>query len=339
MLHLLNIPPDELTRRLLALDEPAFRARQVAEWIWTKGVCDFEQMSNLSRDLRAKLAERTVVLTGRVAARADADDGVVKLLIEQADGEAVECVLIPDGSRRTVCVSTQAGCAMGCAFCASAIGGLGRSLTAGEIVEQIFHVRVATGERATNVVLMGTGEPLANYDASVAALRAITDADRLGISPRRVTLSTVGFPKEIRRLAKEDLPITLAVSLHAPNDTLRRRLIPAAKSATIGQIVAAAREFFASRGREVTVEYVLLAGVNDTAACANELAQLAGNLRCNVNLIRYNTVGESPFEAPSEAAVKAFRDRLKSAGVNVHVRASRGAGVSAACGQLRRARK
>jgi 23S rRNA (adenine2503-C2)-methyltransferase len=336
MQHILNMTPDDLAEFLSSLAQPAFRARQVGEWVWKKGVVDFAAMSNLSKDLRATLAERCAVLTGRVADEARAGDGVVKLLIEYPDGEAVECVWIPDGARRTVCLSTQAGCAMGCAFCASAEGGLGRDLTAGEIVEQVFHLWSAGGEKPTNVVLMGTGEPLANYDASVAAVRAIVDADRLGISPRRVTLSTVGLAKQIRRLAKEDLPITLAISLHAPNDALRRRLIPAAKATTISQILSAAREFFASRGREVTLEYVLLGGVNDTPACANELAQLAGNLRCNVNLIRFNPIGKTPFAPSPEPVVKAFRDRLAAAGVNVHIRASRGAGVSAACGQLRR---
>ena len=282
--------------------------------------------------------DRLTILGGRAAGRTDADDGVIKLLIEWPDGERVECVMIPDASRRTGCVSTQAGCAMGCGFCASGLGGLGRDLTAGEIVEQLFHLQAAGGGRITNVVLMGIGEPLANYDASVAAVRAIVDPDRLGISPRRVTVSTVGLPGQIRRLAAEGVPVTLAISLHAPNDTLRRKLLPAAKTATIAQIVAAAREFYASRKREVTLEYVLLGGVNDTPACANELAQIAGRLRCNVNLIRFNPVEGVGFRPPAEAAVRDFRDRLRGAGVNVHIRASRGAPVSAACGQLRRGR-
>ena len=333
--HLLDMTPAELADELAAMGEPAYRARQVIEWVWRKGATDFAGMSDLGKDLRAALAEGCAVLTGRVAGRADADDGVVKLLIEWPDGERVECVMIPDGSRRTACVSTQAGCAMGCGFCASGLDGLGRDLTAGEIVEQLFHLQAAGG-RITNVVLMGVGEPLANYDASVAAVRAAVDPDRLGISPRRVTVSTVGLPGPIRRLAAEGLPITLAISLHAPNDRLRRKLLPAAKTATIAQIVAAAAEFYASRKREVTLEYVLLGGVNDTPACANELAQIAAKLRCNVNLIRFNPVAAVDFRAPAERDVLDFRDRLRRAGVNVHVRASRGAGADAACGQLRR---
>jgi len=336
--HLLDMTPAGLADELAAMGQPAYRARQVLEWVWRKGVTDFDRMSNLPNALRAALAERLSVLAGRVVGRADADDGVVKLLIEWPDGERVECATIPDGARRTACVSTQAGCAMGCAFCASGLGGLGRDLTAGEIVEQLFHLRAAGGERATNVVLMGTGEPLANYDASVAAVRAVVDPERLGISPRRVTVSTVGLPGPIRRLAGEGLPITLAISLHAPSDTLRRRLIPAAKTATIAQVLAAAADFYASRKREVTLEYVLLGGVNDTLACANELAQAARKQRCNVNLIRFNPVAGVGFRPPAESDVRAFRDRLRDAGVNVHIRASRGAGADAACGQLRHSR-
>ena len=343
MKHLLDMPPSALAAELAGMGEPAYRARQVARWVWGEGATDFAAMTDLPRGLRERLARRLCVLSGRVAGRTDAADGTVKLLIAWGDRRHVECVLIPQRRRATACVSVQVGCAMGCAFCASGLGGLERNLTAGEIVEQVLHLRREAGggedapaRAVTHVVLMGMGEPLANYEAVVAAVRAIVDPKRLGLSARRVTVSTVGFPRQIRRLAREDLPINLAISLHAPNDALRRRLVPAAGRATIAQIIAAAREFFQARKREVTLEYVLLDGVNDSPACANELAQLAARLRCNVNLIRFNPVPGVDFRPPPERRVRGFRDRLRAAGINVHIRASRGAAAEAACGQLRR---
>ncbi len=339
MNHLLNLTPDQFTAEFHQLGQPAYRARQVLEWVWRRGVTDFAEMTNLPVALRRRLADGLAILTGSVLRRADAADGVAKLLIEWPDGRHVETVLIPADNRRTACLSTQVGCAMGCAFCASGIGPMERNLTAGEIVEQVFHLQAACGERITHIVVMGMGEPLLNYDATVAAVRAMIDPDRGGISARRVTISTVGLPKEIRRLALEDLPITLAISLHAPNDALRRELIPAARDVPLEQLILAARDFFARRHREVTLEYVLLAGVNDTGECAAQLAAIARRLRCNVNLIRFNPVEGLPFRRPAEPAVRAFRDRLREAGVNVQIRVSRGADVAAACGQLRRSQR
>jgi 23S rRNA (adenine2503-C2)-methyltransferase len=291
-------------------------------------------MTDLPGGLRAELADRLTILSGRVAQRTDSPDGVIKLLIGWADGQHVETVLIPAGDRAAACLSTQAGCAMGCRFCASGLGGLERNLTGGEIVEQVLHLRRESRQRVTHAVFMGTGEPLANYDATVSAVRALIDPLRLGMSARRVTISTVGLPGGIRRLAKEDLPITLAISLHAPNDALRRQLMPKAK-APLAEIVAASDEFFRSRGRELTLEYVLLRGVNDSGLCAAGLAKIAGRLRCNVNLIRYNPVADLPFEPPTAAQTRAFADRLGKLGANVQVRQSRGLAAQAACGQLR----
>ncbi|MFB3893999.1 MAG: 23S rRNA (adenine(2503)-C(2))-methyltransferase RlmN [Phycisphaerae bacterium] len=367
MKHLLDLTIDDLAAELAKLGQPAFRAKQVAAWVYAKGATNFATMTDLPAALRPELAARMAILTGKVAARKDSADGVIKLLIEWHDGERIETVLIPSGTARedtgetpatragilparltgrmpvpraagraTACVSTQAGCALGCTFCASGEGGLKRNLTAGEIVEQIFHLQQAAGRKVTHVVFMGTGEPLANYEATVGAVRAIIDPPRLGISARRVTISTVGLPKAIRRLAAEDMPITLAISLHAPNDALRRQIMPAAAAVPIADIVAAAQEFFQSRSRELTLEYVLLAGVNDTNVCADGLARIAGRLRCNVNLIRYNPVPEAPYKRPSQTAVREFADRLARLGVNVQVRRSRGADADAACGQLRR---
>ena len=330
---LLDMTVEQVRAALAEQGVEPYRAEQLADWVYRKGVTDPARMTNLP----AALVERFEILTSRVAARADSRDGTVKLLLEYDDGQRVETVLIPSGKRATVCLSAQAGCAMGCVFCASGLDGLGRNLTCGEMLQQVIHLRQATGSKATNVVFMGSGEPLANYAATVSAVRALADPERFGLSGRSITVSTVGLPKRIRRLAKEDLPITLAISLHAPNDALRRKLIPAASAASIEEILSAAGEFFASRKREVTLEYVVLAGVNDTNVCAEALARLAKRIRCNVNLIRYNPVPSLPYAAPSPAAIKGFLERVRRRGVNAHLRQSRGADIAAACGQLRQA--
>ncbi|MBS3820468.1 MAG: 23S rRNA (adenine(2503)-C(2))-methyltransferase RlmN [Planctomycetes bacterium] len=336
MRHLLDMTPAALKAELTELGEKRFRAKQILEWIWRKGTVDFKAMTNLSKALRDKLAWQYTVLTASVAAEARSADDVTKLLLEYPDGGQVETVLIPDGDRVTACVSTQVGCAMACAFCASGLDGLGRNLTSGDIVEQVLQLQRQTGRAVTNVVFMGTGEPLANYDATIAAVRALTDKDRGALSARRITVSTVGLPEAIRRLAVEDLPITLAVSLHAPDDTLRAELMPVAARSPLAEVLAAARDFYAARHREVTIEYALLAGVNDSDDCADRLGSLAARLRCNVNLIRYNPTAGLPFDRPDEQTVRRFAERLSRRGVNANIRRSRGGDVQAACGQLRR---
>ncbi|NLF29401.1 MAG: 23S rRNA (adenine(2503)-C(2))-methyltransferase RlmN [Planctomycetes bacterium] len=351
MKPLLAMTLEELTETLAAWGLPAFRARQVFQWVWGGRRTDPATMTNLPAALRAKLAACLPPLTGRIVRRTDAADGVVKLLLAWPDDQTTETVLIPTRPgearrpRRTACVSTQVGCPIGCTFCASGLGGVRRNLQAAEIVEQVIQWDALppagpgdpdAAARVTHVVLMGTGEPLANYDAVVEACRILVDPDRGGLSGRHLTLSTVGYPDRIRRLAGEGIPLTLAISLHAPTDALRRRLIPAAAASTIQELVAAGKDYFERTGREVTLEYVLLADVNDSGRCADELAAIARQLRCNVNLIRYNEVAELPCRRPSDGAVRRFRDRLSEAGVNVQIRASRGADADAACGQLRR---
>ena len=323
--------PTEVRDVLAAGGHKAFRARQLADWVYGKGVTDPSVMSNLPADV----ADEFEFLASTIAARADSRDGTTKLLLGLHDACQVETVLIPADKRATACVSTQAGCAAGCKFCASGLGGLQRNISSGEIVEQIVHLRQATGTAATNVVFMGMGEPLANYDATVRAVRAIVDPERFGISARRVTVSTIGLPGAIRRLAGEDLAITLAISLHAPTDELRREIIPAAAKHTIDEILAAAAEFYQARKREVTIEYVLLAGVNDAAHHGRNLGRLARRLRCNVNVIRYNPVKSLPFAPSSRAATEAFITELRATGVNATLRKSRGADIAAACGQLK----
>jgi len=327
----LELTVDQLQAALAERGQAGYRAGQVADWVFKKSQTDPARMTNLPPALREMLD-----VTGcTVARRVDSEDGVTKLLLALSDGNHVECVLIPTPDRATACLSTQVGCGMRCAFCASGLGGLTRNLTGGEILAQILLLQQACERRVTNVVFMGIGEPLANYDATLAAVRGIIDPERLGVSARNVTLSTVGIPRAIRRLAGEDLPVTLAISLHAPNDVLRRQLMPAAERSTIAEILDAARTFYDARHREITLEYLLIGGVNDTPVCADGLAGLAHQLRCNVNLIRYNPVEGLSYTKPNQLAVQHFAQRLKKRGVNATIRRSRGLDAAAACGQLR----
>ena len=331
-LHMLDMTLDELRQALAEAGHKPYRADQLADWVYNKGVVDPAKMSNIP----SETAGLFDVLTSRVVRRSESADGCVKLLLELHDGHRIETVLIPAGPRATACVSTQVGCAMGCAFCASGLDSLARNLTGAEILEQVLHIQLDAGRPVTNVVFMGMGEPLANYAATLAAIRALVDPERFGISARRITVSTVGLPDQIRKLAKEDLPITLAISLHAPNDAIRSELIPSARRYPLEDILAAAREFYEARKREITLEYVLLGGLNDSILCADALAKLTRRLRCNVNVIGYNPVSPLPFERPTPAALTAFAARLKARGVNVTVRHSRGLSDDSACGQLRR---
>ena len=282
------------------------------------------------------------------------DGGKLALeVVGQNTDRQTECVMIPGGGdggrgvmeskasavRKTACISSQVGCPVGCRFCASGLGGLDANLTAGQIVEQVWQLgRLPGVGRITNVVFMGMGEPLANFGAVTRAAQVLTAPPQeagMGISARKVTISTVGLPAQIRRLADLNLPITLAISLHAPNDQIRQQIIPWAERVTVEQLVDAGRYYFDRTGREVTLEYILLAQVNDQADHARELAQVAKRLRSNVNLIRYNEVAGLPYGRPTDADVGQFQSILRRAGVNVHIRASRGRDIAAACGQLR----
>ncbi|HUB26630.1 MAG TPA: 23S rRNA (adenine(2503)-C(2))-methyltransferase RlmN, partial [Tepidisphaeraceae bacterium] len=278
---------------LAAWDWPRYRACQVLDWVYNKLVDRPEEMTNLSKADRQKLAEQIEFSTATVAADQQSADGTRKLLLRWADGGSAESVMIPDGDRFTACVSSQVGCPVGCRFCASGIDGLQRNLTAGQIVEQIFALNramSAEGKRIGNVVFMGMGEPLANYNNVIKAVRVLHDPACFNIGARKITISTVGVPPRMRQLAEENLPLNLAISLHAPDEQLRRQLIPWAEHFALEDILSAARYYFARTGREVTLEYILLAGVNDQPSHAVQLAKLCKGLRANVNLIRYNPV-------------------------------------------------
>lgn len=329
---------------------PAYRADQVLEWVYGHGVCDPAAMTNLPRDLRDALAQRVRWTSGTVHTAQEADDGVKKLLIawhpatvrrprNETSRPQTECVMIPAEDRgrlrRTACVSSQVGCAVGCRFCASGLSGLDADLSAGQILEQVWHLNRQGDERVTHVVFMGMGEPLANYEQVVKAVRMLTAPWSFSLSARRITISTVGLPAQMRRLADEDLPVTLALSLHAPTDELRRQLIPWSQYVSIDQLLAAAQDYFHKTGREVTLEYTLMRDVNDRPEHAEALARLARVLRCHINLIRYNEVRGLPFARPATDNVHQFQAILRQASINTHIRASRGRNIAAACGQLR----
>jgi 23S rRNA (adenine2503-C2)-methyltransferase len=337
--HVLDFAPDQLGEFFASMDEKPFRAKQVLEWVYQHGAKSFDEMTNLSKLLREKLKERFVVYASQIVRRSASSDGTVKLLLKWPDGATSECVMIPDEPRRTACISSQVGCPVGCRFCASGMKGLQRNLTTGEMVEQVLRVSVeaSTDEgRLSNVVFMGLGEPLANYDAVMRAVRTINASWGPNIGARKITISTVGLPKQIRHLADEGLQLNLALSLHAPTDDLREQLIPWAEKISIASLIEACRFYFEKTGREITLEYILLHEVNDRRTHAQQLARFARQLRCNINLIRYNVVEGLPFGRPSGDAAHAFQQELREQGVNAHIRTSRGMDIEAACGQLRR---
>lgn len=433
--HIFHHTPDTLHAWFAERGLPVFRAEQVLDWVYRKGVVDPGAMSNMGKRDRELLAAEMTFLSGETVSHQSATDGTQKLLIEwseggdsargRGEGRAVtlplrtlgsrpdhqtECVMIPAESRgsegraastrRTACISSQVGCPVGCRFCASGLGGLDGNLTAGRIVEQVWRLNHMLGEtqrvaqrvrggdrsaadggsppkrsdapgsprrnelpegadsprrgglpegadssrmdelpnpsRITNVVFMGMGEPLANFANVVHAVRTIAAPWGVGLSARKITISTVGLPRAIEKLTEQlELPVTLALSLHAPNDELRRELIPWAHYSTIAELLGACQGWFKKAGREITLEYILLGGVNDRPEHAAQLAGIAKSLRANINLIRYNEVEPLAFKRPRQEDVLEFQHVLRARGVNTHIRASRGRDIAAACGQLR----
>jgi 23S rRNA (adenine2503-C2)-methyltransferase len=336
----LGLLPDDFDAMVKGWGWPGFRAQQVRDWVYSKLIDQPVEMSNLGKNERAVLAERAEITPSRIVSRQDSSDGTIKLLLGWPDGSQAETVMIPDGERRTACVSSQVGCPVGCRFCASGVNGVKGNLTAGQIIEQVYRLnQILAKENAghiSNVVFMGMGEPMSNYANVMQAVRILHDPKCFNISARRITISTVGVPAKMRQLAEEELPINLALSLHAPNEPLRKELIPWAEHFDLDSILDACRYYFDRTGREITLEYILLSGVNDRPEHARELAKLCKTMRANVNLIRYNEVENLPYKRPLAKDVVAFQEILRSAGVNAHVRKSRGRDIDAACGQLRR---
>jgi 23S rRNA (adenine2503-C2)-methyltransferase len=308
----------------------------VFAWIYKKGATDVESMTNLARGLRASLAEEFAFTTPAIERREISIDGTEKFLLRLDDGHHIESVFIPDTPAMTLCVSTQVGCAMACAFCLTGKMGLVRNLTAGEIAGQVRVLVRELGLAGTpfNIVLMGMGEPLHNYDETMRALRILCDKQGLGVPPRRITLSTVGLLPQLERMAREPIMPNLAISLHAPTDVQRGELVPINRKYGVAEIIAACRRFPLKKRGRITFEYVLLAGVNDRPEDARRLAKLLAGLQAKVNLIPLNAAAGIPFDRPSDEAVDAFGRTLADSGVTVSVRKSRGRDIRAACGQL-----
>ncbi|MBI1347483.1 23S rRNA (adenine(2503)-C(2))-methyltransferase RlmN [bacterium] len=316
---------------------PGYRADQIRRWIFGKRVNSFDDMHDLPAALRGLLSETFSLFPGKLVDHRIASDRTEKLLLELVDGELVECVLMREPDRRTICISTQVGCGMGCVFCASGLQGLKRNLTTGEILEQVLRLdRLLNREEAiTNVVVMGIGEPLANLKSLVPALDSLNDKGGLGLGARRITISTVGLPEKIREVAQLGKSYNLAVSLHAPNNMLRTQLVPVNEKIGIDAVLTAADEFFEITGRRVTYEYVLLSGVNDGPQHARELAKLLQSRIAHVNLIPMNAVTELPFVEPTAPRTDEFVRVLEQCGIPATVRKRKGADIDAACGQLR----
>lgn len=336
MKALLSLPSEEIRALVLEGGGKAFHHASLLTWIYQRGATSFATMSDLPEELRRFLAERVELLSSRVVDRRTAPDGTIKLLLELHDGEKIETVVMPGSTEEkgwTICVSTQVGCPVACRFCASGADGLVRNLEWWEIVEQFLHGRAA--HAISRAVVMGIGEPTLNIDNLLKALALVTDPQGFGLGARRITISTVGYPDKIAKLARAGKAYNLAVSLHAPNDELRRKIIPTMKKATIEEIIAAANGYFEETGREVTFEYVLLAGVNDLPQHAEELARRLRGTRSTVNLIPYNPIPGSPYKRPAPGAVNLFERALIRARIPTTVRWSKGLEADAACGQLR----
>lgn len=331
VIHFFGLLPAEFDEHAQSWGWPRFRAQQVREWVYRKTITDPQAMTNLSKTARQELAQKVGFCSAEITRTQQSRDGTLKLLLTWPDGSNAETVMIPDGPRRTACVSSQVGCPVGCKFCASGIGGMKGNLTAAQIVEQVFRL-----PSITNIVFMGMGEPLANYANVMKAVRILHDPKCFNLGARRITISTVGVPPRIRELAHEKLPLNLALSLHAPNEALRRELIPWAEHFALDDILDACRYYFDQTGREITLEYILLSGVNDQPEHARELVKLCRTIRANVNLIRYNEVESLPYRRPIARDVVEFQEILRRSGVNTHVRKSRGRDIDAACGQLRK---
>lgn len=327
----------ELQEAVREMGEKPFRAKQIYEWLHVKLAGSFDEMTNLSKSLRKRLEERYRIGDLHMLKRQISGvDPTEKFLFELWDGNMVESVLMKYQYGNSVCISSQAGCRMGCRFCASAIGGLARDLEVSEMLGQIYQIRKITGERVSNIVVMGTGEPLDNYENFLKFIYMISDEHGLHISQRNITASTCGIVPNIRRLAEEKLQITLALSLHASNQEKRRSLMPIADKYGLDEVLKACEDYFRKTGRRVTYEYSLVQGVNDTKEDARELAALFQNKNCHINLIPVNPIKERDFRKPDSKNVLVFKNRLEHHGINVTIRRERGSDIDGACGQLRR---
>ncbi|MDH3545938.1 MAG: 23S rRNA (adenine(2503)-C(2))-methyltransferase RlmN [Gammaproteobacteria bacterium] len=338
--NLLGLPQGDLEARFAAMGEKPFHARQLLRWIHQRGVTDFAAMTDLSKSLRQRLAESTEIVVPRVLSQLDSADGTVKWLFASGSGQAVEAVFIPEPGRGTLCISSQVGCALDCAFCATGAQGFNRNLTAAEIIGQVWHANQTLSRRSnrefavTNVVFMGMGEPLANYRQLVPALELLLSDLAYGLSRRRVTVSTSGIVPQIHRLG-DDCNVSLAISLHAPNNVLRNRLVPINKLHPIEELLDACWQYAAKHAnRFITFEYVMLRDVNDSLQHADELFDLLRGKPAKVNLIPFNPFSGTAFKRSAADTIRHFQDRLRKRGLVATTRKTRGEDIDAACGQL-----
>ncbi|MBR7071707.1 MAG: 23S rRNA (adenine(2503)-C(2))-methyltransferase RlmN [Clostridia bacterium] len=331
-----SLLPEELEPFLKELGQPRFRTKQVFKWLQT-GISSFDEMTDLPKNLRTVLEERCL-LTGVTVERKLCSqlDGTVKYLYRLHDGAHIESVLMKYEHGYTVCISTQVGCRMGCSFCASGLNGLVRNLTPYEMLSQVIFAGRDNGVRISNVVMMGMGEPLDNFNHSVRFLQLVSHPQGLNIGLRHISLSTSGIVPGIYKLAEYAFPITLSVSLHAPNDGIRKSIMPVAKRWSVAELIQACRDYQKVTTRRISFEYALIEGVNDSEQCAEELARLLKGLLCHVNLIPANPVRENSFQKPDRKKIELFRTRLEKSGMNATIRRTLGADIEASCGQLRR---
>jgi 23S rRNA (adenine2503-C2)-methyltransferase len=338
MPHLLDSLGEPFDAWLAQGGVPRYRGEQIRKWLFARRAATWDAMTDLPKSLRSDLADHWQLWTSEIVRHTKAEDGTEKLLLRLADGGQIECVLLRDRVRRTICISTQVGCGMGCVFCASGLDGVQRNLSTGEILEQMLRLQMLLGaeERLSHIVVMGMGEPLANLDALLPALAEANSPTGLDISARRITISTVGLPKPLERLAGTQPAYRLAISLHAPDDDLRNRLVPINRNIGLAAILAAADKFFAASRRRMTFEYVLLADVNDASEHARALVDLLAGREALLNVIPYNPVAGLPYRTPNTESQQRFRRILEAGGIQVRFRHRKGDRIDAACGQLRR---
>lgn len=336
MIDLKDFEYSELEDFLKEQGEPKFRAGQIFEWL-SKGVESFDEMTNISKATREKLSRVSFVSTLKIREKYVSKlDKTTKYLFELPDGNCIESVVMYYNHGISICISSQVGCRMGCGFCASTIGGLYRSLTAGEILNQVIFAQKDIGERISNIVMMGIGEPLDNFDNVIKFLHNVNHEKGLNIGYRHISLSTCGLVPKIYQLAKENMPITLSVSLHAPNNEIRNSIMPVNKSYPIEELIKACRDYIKTTTRRISFEYSLISGVNDSEKDAEELARLLKGMLCHVNLIPVNKIEEREYHKGNKKEIRAFCERLVSLGINATVRRELGSDIQASCGQLRK---
>lgn len=337
LIDIKSLSYEQLEELVISLDDKKFRAAQIFQWLHQKLVTDFDEMTNISADLRLKLKEKCrLTALEPVKVQVSQIDGTSKYLFKLYDGNLIESVLMKYRHGNSVCISSQVGCRMGCRFCASTLDGMVRNLTPSEMLDQIYRIQVLTGERVDNVVVMGSGEPMDNYDSLLSFIRLLNDKRGLNISARNLTVSTCGLVPKIYELADEMLQITLAISLHAPNDELRKTMMPISNKYSISQIMEACRYYIEKTGRRISFEYSLVDGVNDTIECATQLIGLARGLKCHINLIPVNPIKERDYRQSETKAIYEFKNKLEKCGINVTIRREMGRDIDGACGQLRK---